>query len=225
MDGQSTSGDTDAQRRARRAEQQRKRRQAQRASVDPEVAARLQAQAAQKREYMRYRRLAETNEQRAARRAAETEEQRAERRRADAEAAKRRRAEETDEQRQRRLEADRYAKRVKRMKRTEQQLRDHAAATEVFVRDFRENPFGYWHHRDLNALTEAVIPTLDSEFPDTELFERPAAMYARTSEEPSKPSAVSIKEAPPCVPTAPAENGGEYETVVFTELWYGPTAS
>lgn len=164
MNGPSTSNDADAQRRARRAEQQRKRRQAQRASADPGVTAKLQAQAAQKREYMRYRRTSETfYEQQTARRAAETEEQRAERRRSDAEAARKRRAEETEEQRQRRLDADRNAKRAKRMMQVEKQLRDHEAR--MFIRDFRRNPFGYCHKRDLSAVSKAVSPTLDAEFP------------------------------------------------------------
>lgn len=194
MNGPSTSNDADAQRRARRAEQQRKRRQAQRASADPGVTAKLQAQAAQKREYMRYRRTSETfYEQQTARRAAETEEQRAERRRSDAEAARKRRAEETEEQRQRRLDADRNAKRAKRMMQVEKQLRDHEAR--MFIRDFRRNPFGYCHKRDLSAVSKAVSPTLDAEFP-------------RAGR--SKPSAVAIKETSLCIPIAPAENGGEW---------------
>ncbi|XP_077533382.1 uncharacterized protein LOC144145600 isoform X3 [Haemaphysalis longicornis] len=193
MNGPSTSNDADAQRRARRAEQQRKRRQAQRASADPGVTAKLQAQAAQKREYMRYRRTSETfYEQQTARRAAETEEQRAERRRSDAEAARKRRAQETEEQRQRRLDADRNAKRAKRMMQVEKQLRDHEAR--MFIRDFRRNPFGYCHKRDLSAVSKAVSPTLDAEFP-------------RAGR--SKPSAVAIKETSPCIPIASAENGGE----------------
>lgn len=187
MNGPSTSNDADAQRRARRAEQQRKRRQAQRASADPGVTAKLQAQAAQKREYMRYRRTSETfYEQQTARRAAETEEQRAERRRSDAEAARKRRAEETEEQRQRRLDADRNAKRAKRMMQAEKQLRDHEAR--MFIRDFRRNPFGYCHKRDLSAVSKAVSPTLDAEFPRAGWTEEKAWTWWRKRDELPRPA-------------------------------------
>lgn len=127
--------DVAAERRARRAELQRRRRLRVRESTDPELVAKRQTLAERARQYIRDRRAQETPEEHAARLAA---------RRAVRPAQYRAKVNaETAEQRARRLEAARMSKRDSRRRRAQQKALQHESAAMIFNEKVTNEPFGY----------------------------------------------------------------------------------
>ncbi|KAL1417783.1 hypothetical protein MTO96_026556 [Rhipicephalus appendiculatus] len=136
-----SSGDREAERLARKMEQQRKRRQAERESTDPEVVAKRRARA----ERDRLKGVARRVEQQRKRRQAELEstdpevvakrQARAERDRLETRA---RRARETPEQRARRLEAMRVRQATRRSLETLEEREARLAAHRIVLRQYRK---------------------------------------------------------------------------------------